>query len=290
MEKLNFSIKINAPVESVWNTMLDDKTYRAWTAEFHEGSYYIGDWSVGSKMLFVALTETGGISGMVSRIEANRKYEFISIEHLGFIENGKEDTTSEVVKAWQGAHENYTFKQVDGATEVIVDIDVNDEFKEMFKDMWPRALVKLKSVAETTIKNQLITVSVVVHASIEKVWDMFTKPEHITKWAFASDDWESPFAENDLRVGGKFVTTMSAKDGSSKFNFNGIYSSVKQYEYFEYNIEGGRYVKVSFEKVSDGVKVTEDFEPETENSPELQQSGWQAILENFRKYVEMNKN
>ncbi len=286
MEKLNFSIKINAPVESVWHTMLDDKTYRAWTAEFHEGSYYIGDWSVGSKMLFVALTETGGISGMVSRIEANRQYEFISIEHLGFIENGKEDTTSEVVKAWQGAHENYTFKQVDGTTEVIVDIDVNDEFKEMFKDMWPRALVKLKSVAETTIKNQLITVSVVVHASIEKVWDMFTKPEHTTRWVFASDDWEAPFAENDLRVGGKFVTTMSAKDGSSKFNFKGIYSSVKQYEYFEYNIEGGRYVKVSFEKVDDGVKITEDFEPETENSHELQQSGWQAILENFRKYVE----
>ncbi len=133
--------------------------------------------------------------------------------------------------------------------------------------------------------NQLITISVVVSAPLEIVWDAFTQPEHITHWAFASDTWEAPYAENDLRVGGKFVTTMAAKDGSAKFDFNGIYNSVKLHESFEYTMEGGRYVKVSFEKVAGGIKVTEDFKPETENSRELQQQGWQAILENFRKYV-----
>ena len=137
---------------------------------------------------------------------------------------------------------------------------------------------------------ELITVSVVVNSPIDNVWDAFTKPEHITKWAFASDGWEAPYAENDLRVGGKFITTMAAKNGSSKFDFNGIYSSVKQHESFEYTMEGGRYVKVTFEKVTGGVKVTEDFEPETENSHELQRSGWQAILGNFKKFVESQKS
>jgi len=141
------------------------------------------------------------------------------------------------------------------------------------------------------MKNKkLITVSVVVNSPIDNVWDAFTNPEHITHWAFASDDWEAPFAENDLRVGGKFVTTMAVKDGSSKFDFNGIYSSVKQLESFEYTMEGGRYVKVTFEKVTGGVKVTEDFEPEIENSHGLQRSGWQAILENFKKFVESQKS
>ena len=89
-----------------------------------------------------------------------------------------------------------------------------------------------------------------------------------------------------MRVGGKFITTMAAKNGSSKFDFNGIYKSVKPHESYEYAIEGGRYVKVSFEKGVGGIKVTQDFEPETENSHELQRTGWQAILENFKKYVE----
>ncbi len=137
---------------------------------------------------------------------------------------------------------------------------------------------------------ELITVSVVVNNTLEKVWDAFTKPEHITHWAFASDDWEAPYAENDMRVSGKFITTMSAKDGSSKFDFNGVYKSVKPHESYEYAMEGGRYVKVRFEKVAGGIKVSQDFEPETENSNELQRAGWQAILENFKKYVEVHRN
>lgn len=152
MQKLHFSITINAPVQKVWQTMLEDTTYRAWTAEFHPGSYYVGDWSVGSKMLFLGPNETGGTGGMVARIEANRQYEFISIEHLGFIENGKEDITSDTVKSFQGAHENYSFKQAGATTKVLVDIDSNDEFKEMFEGVWPKALKKLKALAEKNEK------------------------------------------------------------------------------------------------------------------------------------------
>ena len=147
MNKLHFKIEINAPKEKVWNTMLDDKTYREWTEAFMPGSYYIGDWSKGSKMLFIGPGENGDM-GMVSRIKENEKYKFISIEHYGVIKDGKEDTSGDEVKAWAGAHENYTFTEKNGATEVLVDMDIVEEYKEMFEGMWPKALNKLKDLAE----------------------------------------------------------------------------------------------------------------------------------------------
>ncbi|HSP88574.1 MAG TPA: SRPBCC domain-containing protein [Ignavibacteriaceae bacterium] len=147
MEKLHFEITINAPKEKVWNTMLGKNTYPEWTDVFGPGSNYVGDWNKGSKILFTAPGENGEM-GMVSRIKENRPYEFISIEHMGMIQNGVEDTTSEAVKAWAGAHENYTFKEKNGKTEVIVDIDTAEEYSDMFNDMWPKALQKLKELSE----------------------------------------------------------------------------------------------------------------------------------------------
>lgn len=151
MDKLHFSIVINAPKEKVWDTMLSDKTYRIWTEPFMPGSYYKGDWSKGSKILFLGPNpETGKEGGMVSRIAENKLYEFISIEHLGFYNDGKEDTTSDAVKDWIGALENYTFKDNNDSTELLIDLtgDIPDEFNEMFKGMWPKALQKLKELAE----------------------------------------------------------------------------------------------------------------------------------------------
>lgn len=131
-----------------------------------------------------------------------------------------------------------------------------------------------------------ITVETVVHAPIEKVWAAWSEPEHITKWAFASDDWEAPHAENDLKVGGKFVTTMAAKDKSVSFDFNGVYTTVDHHQEITYTIEDGRKVTVKFVEVPEGVTVTEIFEAEDINSEEKQRAGWQAILENFKKHVE----
>jgi hypothetical protein len=149
MDKLHFSIVIKAPKEKVWDTMLDDATYRLWTTSFSEGSYYKGDWSKGSKIIFLGPNpETGKEGGMVSRIAENKPYEFISIEHLGMINDGVEDTTSEEVKKWTPAFENYTFKEVNGKTTVLVDMDINEEYKEMFEGMWPNALQKLKELCE----------------------------------------------------------------------------------------------------------------------------------------------
>ena len=149
MQKLNFSIVINAPKEKVWHAMLDDRPYREWTRAFNPGSYYKGDWSRGSKMLFLGPDpETGQEGGMVSRIAENRPYEYISIEHIGIIQNGIEDTASEAARKMAPAFENYTFKEKDGATEVLVDMDAEDEYAEMFNKMWPEGLQRLKKIAE----------------------------------------------------------------------------------------------------------------------------------------------
>ena len=133
-----------------------------------------------------------------------------------------------------------------------------------------------------------ITVETTVNAPIEKVWGYFTKPEHITKWNNASDDWHTPNASNDLRVGGNFVYRMEAKDGSFGFDFGGVYESVGQNEYIEYTIGDGRNVKVNFTAQGNKTNVVETFEAEEINSIELQKGGWQAILDNFKKYTESN--
>jgi uncharacterized protein YndB with AHSA1/START domain len=133
---------------------------------------------------------------------------------------------------------------------------------------------------------ETITVSTVVKAPVAKVWECWTGPIHITNWAFASDEWEAPAAENDVRVGGKFRTAMAAKDKSASFDFGGTYTSVRENELLEYDIGDSRHVKVFFEDSPDGVRVTETFEAENTYSKEMQRSGWQAILDNFRKYVE----
>ena len=150
MQKIHFSIHINAQREKVWDIMLGDATYREWTEAFHPGSYYTGDWSEGSKMLFLGPDETGKKDGgMVSRVKENRTHEFISIEHMGIVMDGVEDTTSDEAMEWAPAFENYTFVEKDGGTEVRVDMEAaNDEYKEMFEDTWPKALLKLKEIAE----------------------------------------------------------------------------------------------------------------------------------------------
>ena len=127
--------------------MLDDATYREWTKPFEPTSYYEGNWEEGSKILFLSDTP-GGQMGMVSRIKENRPYEFLSIEHLGIVKDGVEDTESEEAKAWAPAFENYTFTEKDGGTEVSVDMDIDDEHKAMFEDVWPKALAVLKELAE----------------------------------------------------------------------------------------------------------------------------------------------
>lgn len=138
-------------------------------------------------------------------------------------------------------------------------------------------------------KTQPITVQTTVNAPVQKVWESWTAPKHITQWCQASDDWHAPKAENDIRTGGKFSTTMAAKDGSVSFEFGGVYSNVKPNSLIEYAMEDGRKVKIVFEAQGDKTQVTETFDPESTNPIEMQRAGWQAILDNFRKYTETLK-
>lgn len=133
-----------------------------------------------------------------------------------------------------------------------------------------------------------ITVETLINAPIEKIWAYWTVPEHITKWNNASEDWHTTRAENDLRIGGKFLSRMEAKDGSFGFDFEGIYDDVVTNEKISYTLLDDRKVDVTFLQTGNGVQITETFEAETENTLELQKFGWQAILNNFKNYVENN--
>ena len=148
-EIMHFEITINAPVKKVWDMMLADETYRQWTAAFEPTSYYEGSWEKGSKMKFLG----AGGSGMVSEIAENIPYKFLSTQHLGEIKDGVEDTTSEAVKKWLPAFENYTFTDNGDSTLLQIDMEMGSseeskQMKEMFEGMWPKALLILKEVCE----------------------------------------------------------------------------------------------------------------------------------------------
>lgn len=132
-----------------------------------------------------------------------------------------------------------------------------------------------------------IKVSATINADTKKVWDFYTQPKHITKWNFADPSWHCPTATNDMNVGGRYVARMEAKDGSFGFDFDAVYTEINEGENFTYEF-GGRLAKVDFKETEGQTEVIVIFDPEAENSIELQRNGWQAILDNFKKYTESN--
>ncbi len=149
MERLQYSIAINAPQQKVWGTMLNDKTYREWTSIFNSaGSCYEGEWKTGAPMRFLGPNKDGTVSGMFSKIKEVRPYDFVSIAHLGEIVKGKDVPWQ--YEGMEGAEpeENYTLIEKNGVTEVVVELDSNEQFKKMFEDTWPKALERLKELAE----------------------------------------------------------------------------------------------------------------------------------------------
>jgi uncharacterized protein YndB with AHSA1/START domain len=134
----------------------------------------------------------------------------------------------------------------------------------------------------------MITVQTVIHAPLEKVWEFWILPEHIVKWNSPSADWHTPVAENDLKVGGKFKYTMKAKDGSEEFDFEGVYANVKFLSLIEYKLFDNRIGSVHFEENDGNVKITEIFEPEKQNSESMQKQWCEAVIANFKAYVEAN--
>lgn len=148
MNKLNFEISIDAPVDKVYQTMIDDKSYREWTKIFNSTSHYLGSWEKGEKIVFIGTDEHGNKGGMVSRIKENIPNQMISIEHLGLLEGDVEITEGEKVENWAGALENYYFREKNGSTELTVEMDSNEDFENYFKGTWPKALDTLKLLCE----------------------------------------------------------------------------------------------------------------------------------------------
>ena len=138
----------------------------------------------------------------------------------------------------------------------------------------------------STAPNNVLTVRANVNAPVEKVWESFTNPDHITQWNQASPEWHSSWSKNDLRAGGAFSTRMEAKDGSMGFEFSGVYDIVEQHKYIEYTLGDGRKVTITFTAGADGTEVIETFEAEQTHSADMQQSGWQAIMDSFKTYTE----
>lgn len=148
METLQFSVDIDAPVHTVWSSMLDDAPYREWTGEFHPGSHYTGSWELGSDIRFIGPNDDGTMSGMLATVVEHRPDDFLSLEYLGQIDHDVDDLESDEARQLAGSHENYTFREHNGVTTVTVDLESTVDLADMFNDLWPKALAKLKDVAE----------------------------------------------------------------------------------------------------------------------------------------------
>ena len=281
MKKVTFSIDINASKEKVWYSLWDDENYENWTSAFCEGSFTISDWNEGSKIYFLG---PGGGGGMNSKISIKKPFDVMSFIHISEIKDFKELPLTEESESWSGSEERYDLSENNGVTTVKTTMDIVETHADYFNEAFPKALQKLKEIAENETKS--ITARISTKESLQKVWDYFTQPGHITEWCFASDDWHAPKAENDLRAGGIFSTTMAAKDGSVSFDFGGTYDEVIPLKKYTYTMGDGRKVTVKFDVMDDMVILTENFEPERQNTIELQRAGWQSILENFKKYLE----
>ena len=130
-----------------------------------------------------------------------------------------------------------------------------------------------------------IKVQAQIKSDLDKVWDYYNNPTHIVNWNYADPSWHCPSAENDMKIGGIYKARMEAKDGSFGFDFEAVYTAVNPKQNFSYEF-GGRHATVVFEKIGNETQITIVFDPETENSLELQKQGWQSILNNFKKYTE----
>lgn len=134
---------------------------------------------------------------------------------------------------------------------------------------------------------QKINISAIINAPITKVWDFYTNPNHITQWNFAHPSWHCPSAINNLQVGGRYVARMEAKDGTFGFDFDAVYTALEIGKSFTYEF-GGRFATAEFKEQKGSTEINISFDPETENPIEMQQQGWQAILNNFKTYTETN--
>jgi uncharacterized protein YndB with AHSA1/START domain len=274
MTSLNFEIEIQASRAKVWYALWNPNYYTLWTSAFSEGSRYEGELITGGLIRF--LNQDG--NGMEAKIEEALAPETMCFAPIGDVKEGKR-----INEDWLGYTENYYLEEKEeGSTLLKVQLDTVPDYVSYFEEVFPKALEILKKNAEEI----RITVKAKVNAGIGRVWDCWTSPAHIVNWYFASEDWQAPAATNDLKVGGVFVTTMAAKDGSFSFDFAGVYTELILQSLIEYTMEDGRKCSIHFIENDGSVDIRQSFEPESQNSLELQEQGWGAILNSFKSYVD----
>lgn len=278
MNTLTFNIEINAPASHVWFALWEPVHYSRWTNAFSEGSHAVSDWKEGSRIHF--LSPSGeGIYANIALLVPNEKMYF---RHEGTVKNFKEQPDDEEGRKWSGAMEKYELTGQGVKTILTVHLDTLESYQDYFNQKFPAALKLVKQYAE----HLEIIIQAIVHVPVETAWKLWTHPAHIVKWNSASDDWHTPKAENNLVKGGRFLARMEAKDGSFGFDFGGVYHEVIIHKTIAYTLDDGRKVRVAFVAGDHQTEITESFEPEDTNSLELQKTGWQAILNSFKKYAE----
>lgn len=289
MKKIQQSIIINASREAVWAAIINDHKYRLWAEAFVPDTYFAGSWQQGQSIKFLMKDDQDQLLGMMAEIAESEHLRRISIQQLGMINGEKVDFFSDEAPVY----ENYELEQISPQlTRFSVDVDVHEDYLDDLTDGWIEALSKLKEVCEKNLAPfASITLTTDVKAPVDHVWNFWTSTDKIKKWNHASDDWHCPEASNDLRVGGRFVYTMAALDGSVSFNFAGTYTEILHAERITSQLDDGRMVRVTFKIIdADNTQVTEIFEAEHENSYDLQRDGWQAILKNFKKEAEAEQS
>lgn len=279
LKQISFSTVINAPKQKVWTTLWNDKNYREWTSVFSEGSHATTDWVEGSAIQFL----DGNNNGMGSIISKKIENEEMLFTHISEIKDGVEQPLDENTKAWSGATERYELKEQGGNTALKVVMETGDSFVDYFNEVFPKALARVKALAE---EKTTITIQATIQAPVQEVWDNWTTPEHIIQWNNASADWHTTRAENELKVGGRFVSRMEAKDGSIGFDFGGSHTTITPLKQISSVLDDSREMSVTFNEQDGITTITESFDTEDEHTVEMQRIGWQAILDNFKAYVE----
>lgn len=275
MKQITFSTTINAPAEKVWFCLWNKANYENWTKVFSEGSFALSEWKKGSKVHF--LMPKG--DGMFSEITEMIPNQLMSFHHLGEIKNFEEQ---EINNEWSNSEESYLLSEENGITTLKAVLSIDEKWQDFFDNTFPKALELVKEDAENG-NAKLITVQTLINKPLQEVWDKYTKPEHIVNWNFASDDWHCPKAYNEVKTGGQFSHRMESKDGTMGFDFEGTYTEVIPLKKLVFNL-GERKVWTEFIDFNGKTLVLGNFEPENVHSIYMQRDGWQAILENFKKY------
>ncbi len=288
MKTLSMEKKIHAPQEVVWEAIVDPVKYSVWTSGFAPGSTFDGDWETGSKIKFFMEDGEHNEQGMSSEIALSRWPEWISIHHLGIYANGVEDFDSEEAQRWAPAYENYGIEPLESGWSLFkLSQDIEEEMLEQFQQIWTDSLERLAALCEAAVgESMAITVRSKSKASLEKVWEALTIPEHVMGWNFAGDDWYCPKAANELKPGGEFHYEMAAKDGSFAFDFGGIYEEITPSNHLNFRLGDGRTVKITLTEKPYGTLIEETFIAENENNWPLQRQGWGMILDRLAGYAQ----